>query len=102
MSDIPIINASLLDVRPKKIVPTYLVVFEDTNPKKYVNFIATKVDETTPYIKLVGFKTDESAETVVASFNSLLEKEDKNNYVEISLPWHRVVKVQSLIFKQKA
>jgi hypothetical protein len=93
-NDITIAPPLKFDPRARTL-PVYLVRTMDGN------FIATKFDDTTQYGKFVGFYTTIELETIKKDFQELINSVDKTLYTEIVIPWHRVLSVQSLIFRTK-
>jgi len=87
------------EIRTGKIVPTYLVTIEAG--KKELHFIATKFDETNTCGKFVGFYCTATEEKIVSSYDEIIKSTDKTNYVEIQIPWNRILSVRSLLYKHK-
>lgn len=83
---------------PQRIIPTYLVSIE----KSKLLFIAVKFDEASPHTaKLTGFYTEKSADEVVENYVQIISEADISNYMEIQLPWNKIVSIRSLIYRHK-
>jgi hypothetical protein len=80
--------------------PTYLVSFTDST-KKNSYFVATKYEEGTSCAKLTGFSIDLDETKIVAGYDDIIKGTDKENFVEMFVPWHRIKSVRSLVFRQK-
>ncbi len=94
------VGFSGLDNKPIKITPIYLATFEDPK-KKLQQFLATKFDETANCAKFVGIETTETIDNINKNYRDILNTTDKMKYKEIMIPWHRIICIQNLIFRQK-
>jgi hypothetical protein len=102
--DIAIVPTGLKSYeRAVRVAPVYLVSIEDpTLTSKVSYFLATKLDENQFSIKVVGFDLNKKdINRVGANYQEVLNSTDKSLYMELVLPWQRVIKIQNLIFKQK-
>jgi hypothetical protein len=93
-SDITIAPPLKFDPRAR-VTPVYLVVSMDGT------FLATKFDDSPNYGKFVGFYTSVDLQIIKKDFQELINSVDKALYTEMMIPWHRVLSVQSLIFRTK-
>jgi hypothetical protein len=82
--------------------PSHLLVIEDENEMVRL-FISIELPDmkNVSCIQAKGFFTGSSEEEVKAHFSELIAKEDKKNFVEIYVPWVRVVVIQNLVFRAK-
>ncbi len=88
--------------KPGKITPLYLVSIEDGKNKTQKSlFFATKLDESSHSVKLVGFDLQEDEKKVCENYADILQSTDKSLYKEITVPWTRICRIQNLIFKAK-
>ena len=79
-----------------RLTPTYLVKTMDGT------FVATKYDDTAAQFgKFVGFYTNIDHDIIQKEFQELIKSMDKALYMEMIIPWHRIISVQSLIFRFK-
>lgn len=106
MSSIGIIDASRLNQklneRPSKITPVYLILAEDPSIKsKLYKFISVKMDEFNNTIKVIGFETDKDIDTICQNYQEIVNSTDKILWKEMTMPWHRIIRIQNLIFKSK-
>lgn len=87
-----------------RIAPTYLVSLESEALRRGAkeNFVAVKFDDTsTCYAKFVGFYSNETSDKITAEYKTLVENTDKTNFVEVMIPWDRVINIKSLVFQYK-
>lgn len=84
---------------PTKITPLYLITLE--RGKKEVSFIATKLELNSFYLKVVGFYSNEETKDIVSGYQQLLTKTNKELYMELVVPYNRVLEIRNLIYKQK-
>lgn len=83
-----------------KIIPTYLVHLE--MEKKVNRFIATKFDEhSSNCAKFIGFYCDSPSELIISEYKELIKNTDRTKFVEILVPWNRIVNITSLVFQLK-
>ena len=82
-----------------KLSPAYLATINGTKTPKY--FIAVKYEDTLNCAKLTGFITEHTLENIITNYPQLIAEQPKENYMEISYPWHKVDSIRSLVFKQK-
>jgi hypothetical protein len=106
MSDGEVIpqNASnILNSRPAKLgAPVYLVIYEDPTVKqKYSVFIASKFEEFHITAKLIGFETTGTIANAIENYSDIIKAQDKSKYMEVSIPWSRIIKVHSLSWRPK-
>ncbi len=90
------------NIPPKK--PSYLIILENVRgkTKNDENFIAVdKPELLNGFIQVKGFFCELSADEISKSFLTVLTDSNKELYVEMMFPWHRVKSVKSLIFKAK-
>ncbi len=100
--DITPAGSSRLYDRPTKIVPIYLVIAEDpTNKSKFQKYIAVSLDDMQYAIKIIGIETTESENDISKRYQEILNNTDKVLYKEWMLGWHRIVKIQNLIYVKK-
>src|SRR5882762_1923730 len=86
-----------------KIIPTYLVTLENTAKKGEIHFLATKFDEhSNNCAKFVGFYSIEPSDKIISEYKELIKNTDKTNFVEVLVPWNRIVNIRSLVFQHKA
>ena len=99
-----------------KLVPIYLVSFENPILNKEVEFVVTKLDDTNQYcIKIVGInkeflfknkslkkeKEKLKLNNSELDYKEMLKSVDKELYEEIMVPWQRVISIKNLMFKSK-
>jgi hypothetical protein len=85
---------------PQRVVPTYLVSIE--RGKTAAFFIAIKYDDTAVhYAKFVGFYVGGSEDDLAAGYEELVKNADISNFIEIQVPWNRIVQIRSLIYRHK-
>lgn len=95
-----------------KLVPIYLVSFENPILNKEVEFVVTKLDDTNQYcIKIVGINKEflfknkslkkEKLNNSELDYKEMLKSVDKELYEEIMVPWQRVISIKNLMFKSK-
>ena len=117
MSDISINQrANIFDnERPVKISPKYLVLIDDIEEKTtgskskketttspvISKFVATKYEEGTTTAKLTGFFSSKSQQEITEKYLEIVQAADKSIYVELQVPWMRIIKIQNLIYKSK-
>jgi len=106
MNDITINPTGIIsNVLPISNKPSYLVVFEERGAKSSIvikNFIAIdRPDTETAYVKVKGFYVDCTEEHVINNYNELLTTTSRDVIVEMMIPWVRVHKIRSLVFKAK-
>lgn len=82
--------------------PSHLLVIEDEFAKIKL-FISIELPDmkNVSCVQAKGFFTDASEEEVIIHFSELIAKADKKNFVEIYVPWSRVVVIQNLVFRAK-
>lgn len=84
--------------------PPYLVILENMKgkTKNDENFIAVdKPELLNGFIQVKGFFCELESGEISKSFLTLLTDANKELYVEMMFPWHRVKSIKSLIFKAK-
>jgi hypothetical protein len=65
-------------------------------------FIATELPNMQyGHTQIKGFYTAATKEEIIANFKNLLASADKDQMVELYLPWHAVQSIRSLVFKAK-
>lgn len=102
MPDVAIQPAGSIDYRGMagKLVPSYLISVE--YKKQEIYYIVTKYDETSNFIKFVGFLCNLPEGEIIAKYDEIIKTTDPSNFVEKSIPVHRIVSVRSLIYKHKS
>lgn len=84
--------------------PSYLVMLEELVKGKPVvkNFITLdRPDTEAAYVKVKGFYTDAGEEEVIENYQGLLTNASRDVIVEMMIPWVRIHKIRSLVFKAK-
>src|SRR5258708_39674002 len=101
MSDVAINPANLPDYRVAiRISPQYLVSID--SGKKTQFFLATKFDETSShYAKFVGFYVESTSELITEKYAELISAAEAANYMEILIPYTRILSIRNLIYKHK-
>jgi len=103
MTDIAI--SQIKSVQEKNILrsPVYLVIFEgeDSKNSKIKKFIATRLDESANYVRVSGIYSNLSEDAIVEKFTSLLTEANKDLYLEMMIPFHRVLRIRNITYKQK-
>jgi hypothetical protein len=101
MSDIAIQPSGIPEYRGTgKIVPCYLVSIE--SGKKDMQFIATKFDDNFMHCaKFVGFYTTATTDSITTKYEELIKTAETNNFIEVLIPWNRIISIRSLIYKHK-
>ncbi len=94
---------ALLDKGPAvRTGPTHLIIFDEKKPT--YAFIAIKLEPESSFIKAWGIHVnmDEiDLGTIGENFSYFLSKAEKNKFVELLIPWHKVSYIRNLIFRQK-
>lgn len=86
--------------------PCYLVTLTEKVVKgkseQQRRFISLdKPDMQPAFIHTKGFYTDAKEDEVVQNFRSLVQDTNKDQVLELYLPWHSIVSIRSLVFKAK-
>lgn len=84
--------------------PSYLVILEgDGGKTKKNNFFITfdKPEFLPGFIQVKGFFCDSKEEEIIKNFSELLTNISKDLILEVILPWHKICRIRSLVFKQK-
>lgn len=86
--------------------PCYLITLTEKINKgkaeQQRRFIALDLPSMQPaYVQTKGFYTDASEEEIVQNFRSLLQSTNKDQVLELYLPWHSISHIRSLVFKHK-
>ena len=55
----------------------------------------------TSFIQTKGFYTEATEEEVLLNFKVILSTMDKDQMLELYLPWHSIISIRSLVFKAK-
>ena len=102
MSDIVVNQVSnLLNTKPGKIVPVYLVSLFSQDRKTIDNFLSINVEELPHGIRFAGFFVAGSSEKTRKNYEKLMQNTSKEQYRQILISWNNVYSVENLIFKQK-
>jgi hypothetical protein len=83
----------------QKTTPSYLITIE--RGKKELYFIATKLELGSTYIKVVGFYINQEENKIKQEYQQLIQNTDKNLYMELILPYQRILEIRNLIYRQK-
>jgi hypothetical protein len=82
-----------------RVVPQYLVSLEGKGSNL---FLATKFDETSNhYAKFVGFFVEGNKDDVAKNYQELISTTDVSNFVEVLIPYTRILNIRNLIYKHK-
>jgi hypothetical protein len=95
---IPQVSNPIIDQKLRP-TPSYLVTIEDG--KKDLYFVATKYQSQPTTGKFIGFFCSKNREEIVARCDELIKAEDKQNFVDIELPWQRIKCIRNLMYRQK-
>lgn len=104
MNDIAINATNLIPKATISNKPSYLVVMEEMVKGKLAvkYFIALDRPVTEPhYINVKGFYVDSSEEEIINNYQDMLTNVSRDVIVEMMIPWGRIHKVRSLVFKAK-
>jgi hypothetical protein len=87
---------------PTRVVPSYLVSIEKGKTTQF--FIAVKYDDAPPnYAKFVGFNVAGGQEDIIVSgYEELVKNTDISNFIEIQIPWNRIIQIRSLMYRHKS
>lgn len=86
--------------------PSYLIILDLPNKTKYTTrelfLTIDKPDYINGFITVKGFYVSELCEEdIIKRFQELLTDTKKDLLCEMTLPWHRVFSIRSLVFKAK-
>jgi hypothetical protein len=83
--------------------PSYLIYFEETNPKKIAKkFITLDKPEVQPgFVQVKGIFTNLPEDEIIKNYLEVLTSASKDLILEVLIPWHRISYIRSLVFKQK-
>jgi hypothetical protein len=86
--------------------PCYLITLDEkTGVGKNIThrrFIAVDLPTLMPsYIQTKGYYTEAEEEMVVKEFKNILQGMDKEQMIELYVPWQHIKHIRSLIFKAK-
>lgn len=84
--------------------PLYLIIIENNNGKLKIdeNFISIDRPELlNGFVQAKGFFCELSQADISKNFSSVLTDTNKELYVEMMFPWHRIKSIKNLIFKAK-
>ena len=85
---------------PQRTLPTYLVWLEITKQQKDPYFLAVKYDDSFVHCaKFVGFYTN--AANIRSTFSEVIKNTDITNFIEVQIPWNRIIEIQNLIYRHK-
>lgn len=104
MNDITLNATNLIPKASANNKPSYLVVLEEKDKTKSVikNFITLERPDTeASYVKMKGFYTESSEEEVINNYQEQLTTVPRESIIEMMVPWMRVHKIRSLVFKAK-
>jgi len=86
--------------------PSYLITLEDSFGKtKTKNYFITldKPEYLNGFIQVKGLfaEKDMAERDVIINFSSILTSADKELFLEMLFPWHKICSIRSLVFKAK-
>lgn len=83
--------------------PAYLVVLspEGKSTKSRMFIALHKPELLNGFIQVKGMFSSASETKIVKEYNELLTSANKENFVEVMFPWHKVLSIRSLVFKAK-
>lgn len=100
-NDTVIAPVSIPEYNVAKRVPLYLFTIETKGNKKDLHFVATKYDQAQHAAHVVGFFTEAEEAEIVAHYDEMIRATDKSLFVEMQFPWHRILHIRSLLYRQK-
>lgn len=95
--------------------PCYLITLTEMEVKKTKgkaakagvleqrHFVAIELPNMQPaaYVQTKGFYDTSGEENIIANFRSLVSSVDREQIMELYIPWHSIVSIRSLVFKAK-
>lgn len=86
--------------------PCYLVTMtEKSGVGKNIQqrrFVAIDLPIMVPsHIQTKGFYTDVIEDEIILNFKTIVQGMQKENIIELYLPWHSIISIRSLVFKAK-
>lgn len=84
--------------------PPYLVLMEESSGKSKVvkKFITLDKPELLQgFISAKGIFSDLPEEEIIKNYYEVLTAANKDLFLEVLIPWHKISYIRSLIFKQK-
>jgi hypothetical protein len=85
---------------PQRTLPTYLITLEVTKQQKMPYFLAVKYDDSFVHCaKFVGFYCP--SDSVRTEYNERIKETDVSQFVEVQIPWNRIIDIQNLIYRHK-
>jgi hypothetical protein len=95
------ISARIYD-KPFKFTPIYLVKIDNGIGEKPIYLLSTKIEETISTIKIVGVEIiKNNISKLATNYQEVLSSIDKSLFIELSVPWHRIIRIQNLTYKHK-
>lgn len=55
----------------------------------------------TSFVQTKGFYTEATEEEVILNFRTIIQMTEKDQMLELYLPWHSILSIRSLVFKAK-
>lgn len=84
--------------------PPYLILMEETSGKNKVvkKFITLDKPELMQgFVQVKGIFSDLPEEEIIKNYYDVLTTTNKELFLEVLIPWHKISYIRSLIFKQK-
>jgi len=108
MNDISVNSTNLIPKNNINSKPSYLVVLEEMaevsgKSKMVVKHFITleRPDTEAAYVKMKGFYTESTEEDAINNYQEQLTTVPKEAIIELMVPWGKVHKIRSLVFKAK-
>jgi hypothetical protein len=104
MNDITISATNSITKNTAATKPVYLVIMEEAGKTKSVSkcFITLdRPDTEVSFVKMKGFYVDGGEEDVTNNYQELLTSINREAIIELMVPWVRIHKIKSLVFKAK-
>lgn len=84
--------------------PPYLIIMEDALGKNKVVKKFITLDKPTilqGFIEVKGIFSDLPEDEIIKNYYEVLTTANKELFLEVLIPWHKISYIRSLIFKQK-
>lgn len=96
------INASQQNFARGRLANAFLVSWADPTDMKKPGrlFLASECAEGSNSVRVKGFDTSALIEEVEKNYKQMLESTNKESYKNFSIPWNRIVRIQSLVYRQ--